>query len=335
MTHAGSGTYGDVYFCLPSSMIMAARNHLTAQADLTVACDDLTKQLVAIKICQGPSLPTLKNELAVLQIIATTNHAPTVDTACGSTIAHCDAFFLSLDHETSPSGDTHYFTTATLPLVCSLDVLLSETQHLPEPFTWLVYVKIREALTWLMKCCKPGIAHGDLHPGNILIGYPTLDPRQGQQLPQVKMIDFGNSRIANAETGYAYALLFSQTVHKDRTAFLHLLALVVGVMSFDGHVPSRSPSRSPRLGGGESSAEFRQFCRLVQRAVKRSTWNHGDDLVELESRFKGYAERKLRGLDGEKCKMVWDAVMNGTEEQREAVRRRVGELVGVVVEGDQ
>ncbi|KAJ4354891.1 hypothetical protein N0V95_003425 [Ascochyta clinopodiicola] len=335
MTRAGSGTYGDVYFCLPTSTIITVQNHSTAQADLTAMCDELTKQLVAIKICQGPSIPTLRNELAVLQIIATTNHAATLDTACGSTLTNCDAFFLCLDYATNPSSDTHYLTSTTLPLICTLDALLPNVHHLPEPFTWLIYVKIRKALIWLTKTCNPGIAHGDVHAGNILIGYATLDPGEGQRLPLVKMVDFGNSHIADAEAGYGDAGMFHHRVSRDWSAFLHLLAVTLGLVSTDGQSPSRLHGRSPCSGGEESSVEFREFRTRVERAVKRGSWDHEEGLAELESRFGGFAERVLSSVGEGECGVVWDKVVSVTEESRGAVRRRVGGLLGVVSDEEE
>ena len=90
--------------------------------------------------------------------------------------------------------------------------------------TWLVYIELSNALHWLNNTCKRAIAHGDIRLDNILIRYPSLSPQAGQQqLPQVTLIDSGNSKIQHAEPGYECAITYHQTVRKDRTAFLFVL----------------------------------------------------------------------------------------------------------------
>jgi hypothetical protein len=81
ITQAGSGSYGDVYFCLPSTAITSTH------ADSVIAYKELTKQLVAIKICtgcgSGNSTPTLHDGIRVMQAIAATNCVAKSE-ACGS-----------------------------------------------------------------------------------------------------------------------------------------------------------------------------------------------------------------------------------------------------------
>jgi hypothetical protein len=58
---AGTGTYGDVHFCLQNSALLSARSGLTASTDRSAVYEKLIKQLVAIKICCEPdSIKTLQ-----------------------------------------------------------------------------------------------------------------------------------------------------------------------------------------------------------------------------------------------------------------------------------
>ena len=328
--HAGSGTFGDVYFCIPTSAITASMVNSTAQTEVTTACTHLTKQLVAIKVCHGPSIPTLCNELAVLQIIATTNHAAAHNAACDSNDTSCDAFFEVLDHATCPNDDAHYFTTTTLPLVCTLDALKSYFSSLPEVFTWLIYTRVGTALHWLNKTCDPGVAHGDLHPGNILIGYAFLLPTEGLYLPQIKLIDFGKSRIANAEPGYEYALCYDQTLRDDKSKFLYILAAMMGVVSFDGRPPNRSPKPGAAAGRTMDSRESREFSEFrtgVDRAVRRNSWDCEDSIVELEGLFRRIAEGKVEGAKVGEAKKIWGVMMDVAEERCNGVQEKIEELI--------
>lgn len=75
ISKAGSGTYGNVYFCLPTSVVTSARTEFMALGDSTTVYEDLTKQLVAVKTSRGSSIPMFQNEIKALQIVGATNQA--------------------------------------------------------------------------------------------------------------------------------------------------------------------------------------------------------------------------------------------------------------------
>ena len=93
-----------------------------------------------------------------------------------------------------PAKDTanlvpDWIATSTMPICCELASLENcPGELLSEEFTWLVYSQAHQALEFLHKC---GIAHGDIHVGNVMVGYSRLNDNR---LPQVKLIDFGMSQ---------------------------------------------------------------------------------------------------------------------------------------------
>jgi serine/threonine protein kinase len=72
---------------------------------------------------------------------------------------------------------------------------------MPEEFIWHLYKQLHQALIFLHYVCKPPIAHGDLHAGNVIVGYSS--PYE-QGLPQVKLIDFGCAAVISSDSENAY-----------------------------------------------------------------------------------------------------------------------------------
>lgn len=315
LANAGSGTYGDVYFCVPSVAVLEARSELTVHTDINQVRKKLTNQLLAVKICHGPSIPNLVEEIKTLHSITATNHAAHSATR-NPPIAGCNAFFELLDHGVCLSSDAHYLALPTLPLACTLETLYPRFSPLPEVFTWLIYVRITTALTWLHDVCVPGIAHGDVHLGNILVGYPALDPGSGGRLPQVKMIDFGNARVAGTEAGCEYTGLCERVKRDDLGGFLRVLAWLLDI-------------RGSRVDGvrGCGSVELSRFRTLVEGAIRRGSWDRGVSLFELESRFGDIAKRTLEQVEEKELQEVWKGIVVVTEGRREAVRRRLEALL--------
>jgi serine/threonine protein kinase len=219
---AGSGTYGDVQFCLQTSALLSARTdsesiNLKSATDYDTVRDSLTKQVVVVKICHGTSVVALQQELEALHTIkvyTSTNLTP-------------PSLFALLDHGPCLDPTARYLTTSTLPIICTLESFKDQFLTLPEVFTWLIYARLSSALSWLNFTCCPSIAHGDLHPGNVLVGYPSLS--QYSQLPEIKLIDFGRALIQDREPTAEYTIKYNQAVRKDQQAFLRVLALLIGV----------------------------------------------------------------------------------------------------------
>ncbi|KAF3049316.1 hypothetical protein E8E11_008735 [Didymella keratinophila] len=149
-------------------------------------CEPLTKQLVAVKICYEPdSIETLQTELEALQAINAYK-----ETEEGEA---CDEMLALFGLGQCLKGRSPYTVTCTFPIVCTLQSLKPHFLTIPEVFIWLIYTKLANALHWPKDECEPGIAHGDLHSGNVLIGYPTLSFPTHAALPKAKIIDFGRA----------------------------------------------------------------------------------------------------------------------------------------------
>lgn len=135
-------------------------------------------------------------------------------------------------------------------------------------------------------------------------------------MPQVKMIDFGNARVAGAEAGCEYTGLYERVKRDDLGGFLRVLAWLLDI-------------RSSRAGGvrGCGSVELSRFRTLVEGAIRRGSWDRGVSLFELESRFGDIAKRTLVQVEEKELQEVWKGIVVATEGRREAVRRRLEALL--------
>lgn len=310
---AGTGTYGDVHFCLQNSALLSARSGLTASTDRSAVYEKLIKQLVAIKICCEPdSIKTLQTELEALQTIRT--YKKTED---GET---CGELFALLGHGQCFDGSSPYIVTSTLPIVCTLESLKSSLLVLPEVFTWLIYNKLTSALHWLEDTCTPGITHGDMHSGNVLVGYPSLHPTDS--LPEIKLIDFGRALLQPPPSYTPAALIrYEQSLRADQTHFLRILGRLVGV---DVDRPWRLVrSESPEDRGWE-------WCDLkmeVQDLLGMGEWDRMDEVGKMRGRWDRLAEARVQDVKAKDVEQIWDVVVGVTQGKRDEVRVKIEELL--------
>jgi serine/threonine protein kinase len=171
IAEAGRGAHADAFFSLSQEATVATKHGKSNQPlrDLT----SLMSGLVVVKECRFHGHESIGTEIAALKLIRqrqnSTGELPFFNlTAC--------------DTDKIP----RWLATSTLPLCCDLGSLQGRYKYMPEEFLWLIFVQLHQALKFLHVTCE--IAHGDLHPANIVVGYPTSNDRN---LPQVKVIDFG------------------------------------------------------------------------------------------------------------------------------------------------
>ena len=314
VTTAGTGTYGAVHFCPATLAVNSARAESRSSTERSLVCENLTKQLVAVKICIEPdSIETLQTELEALQAIEA--HKKTDEGGA------CGELFSLLGHGQCLDGISHYIVTSTIPIVCTLESLKSHLLTLPEVFTWLIYSKLTSALAWLKETCEPGIAHGDIHSGNVLIGYSTL--QAAPALPGVKIIDFGRAIPHPPPSSSPPALLkYQQTLHSNQMMFLRILGRLLGV----------DVDNPWRLVRGQSPEDRDwDWCELkmeVQDVLRMGKWDQLDGIDRLRGRWDRVAKQQVERVKGKDVELIWEVVAGVTKEKRDEVRMKIEELLG-------
>lgn len=302
---AGTGTYsGSVHFCLHTQAMSSARSGLKSFTDISTVCETLTKQLVAVNICvESDSLKTLATELEALQAIETYTQTERDET--------CSALFALLDHGQCLDSTSRYIITSTLPIVCTSESLKSHFSTLPEVFTWLTFAKLTTALHWLHNTCQPGIAHGDLHSGNILVGYSSL--QHANTLPDFKLIDLGCAVLHPPPSSAPAALIkYNQALRSDHTHFLRILGHVVG-LDIDSKLPR--------------GWEWCDVNMVVEEVLRKSEWDHEEEVGKMERRWGGFTEGEVGDAKELDVWRIWNVVVGVTEGKRGEVRAKIEELL--------
>jgi serine/threonine protein kinase len=175
IAEAGRGAHADAFFSLSQEAVVATKHDNSNQSlrDST----SLMSGLVVVKECRFHGHESIGTEIAALELIRqqqnSTGELP----------------FFNLTAWDTENLIPRWLATSTLPLCCDLGSLKGRYKYMPEEFLWLIFVQLHQALKFLHATCE--IAHGDLHPANIVVGYPTSNDRG---LPQVKVIDLGSRK---------------------------------------------------------------------------------------------------------------------------------------------
>lgn len=306
-----------MYFCLPKAAISACGG--CAAAELAKV---LVKRVVAVKVSRGAGAAMLKNEVRVLLGIAAARGA---ESGAGA--------FCSVLEYGEVGGDGGFLVLGTLPVCSALEGLVPSMGRLPETLVWLVYRRVGEALAWLDEVCRPAVVHGDVHAGNVVVGYADVQDQVGEEgrlaLPEIKLIDFGKACSSDQGAGYEYTMFYEQMKREDKGAFLRVLAAMLGVTSFD----RRSPCGHSGDGDGKGkTTELREFRTCIQRAVKRSSWDNDESLAELSRRFGAVAERQIAEVEDADLEQIKDAIIEIMKDRRQIIDKKIGEVVGIIVD---
>jgi serine/threonine protein kinase len=81
---------------------------------------------------------------------------------------------------------------STLPASCTL----RDSPPMSFHFAWFVFVQVYASLRFLQEECCPRIAHGDLHSGNVLVGFPDVEC---EDPIKIKLIDFGEANTEEVD----------------------------------------------------------------------------------------------------------------------------------------
>lgn len=327
---AGHGLFGQVYFCLPTDQVFLARRSAVSDNTTTTtqqSLHSLTSKLVAVKTAGAVSLIP---EIRALRTIHTQQHSSDVVEK---------SFFRLIESRTD--GDlAQYMVTSTLPLCGNLDELGGCIAQMPEAFTWLIYTRIHSALRFLHKTCSPAIAHGDLHQGNVLIGFSDPDVKgRGLILPQVTLIDFGNATFHPGEerSGNSYRDLYGvDAFSRDTDAFLRILESVASDPR--PHEFDRSDykkwwdrkkweallERKPLAG---RTAEFNDFHKALGHGLAQGLRVNPVVLEELWKSFGSFAEQCVADISEADMEQIRDLVLGVAETLFEETRESIEEIL--------
>jgi serine/threonine protein kinase len=161
---------------------------------------------------------------------------------------------------------------STLPASCTL----RDLPPMPFEFAWFVFVEVHTALRFLQEGCCPPIAHGDLHSGNVLVGFTDVEC-EGPIKLKLKLIDFGEANTE--EVGLTWDVrhlnVLVADIYQNRGTKLGCKELGVFVKMYDGGEDEGVDLKGLWKRFGEtakmhvkSEANSRQMKDLVRTAVE-------------------------------------------------------------------
>ncbi|KAF2702974.1 hypothetical protein K504DRAFT_451949 [Pleomassaria siparia CBS 279.74] len=188
---AGNGIFGKVYICLPRDIAMSAK----ANASLRMA--DLRNKTIAVKVADGgkhlhnnhtPARRVLAKEVSTMQKIQAARcsdlmdqlptilqHGPLLISPSSKEPPECDWLAMEVFH--SPVTFLNFRRNFTFDAYTAPDELGAH-----------IFLQLYPALQFLHK--NLGIAHGDVHFGNILVD-TKRETKHG--FPGLVLIDYGSS----------------------------------------------------------------------------------------------------------------------------------------------
>ncbi|KAF2851635.1 hypothetical protein T440DRAFT_527985 [Plenodomus tracheiphilus IPT5] len=268
----------------------------------------------------------MKNEIALLKVIRDQSDSHYAQ----------DRFFQLLNWDTSRLTP-QWFTTSTFPIGCTLEELQYHYPSMPEDFTWLVFTQLLEALDFLHNVCDPPIAHGDLFPGNIMIGYPNSESKAIGGLPQVKLIDFEGSQFSKRDhtlasdnvtlTDHAY-----QGFASDILQCISILYIITALH------PSISDYKPPVINNScefpdieADSAKLHLLSETLKASQQRAYGNTPWVLQSLYNYFAPRAYEKLANISESAEAQMRDVILDVSRPKFVETQRRLVELFDTLV----
>lgn len=305
VSKAGSGEFGTVYYCLSADSVGASRFFDSGSAKRTY---ELACELAAIKITKPLERKELNQEVETLKAIRKQVRGYTAE----------QRFFYLIEWDVE-NPEAPWMVTSTLPMCSSMTGLWQQFEQMPEEFIWLVYVQLLQALDFLHNVCDPPIAHGDLHRGNVMIGFP--DPNS-LGLPEVKVIDFGFSTFVIEGTEVAM-----DRVKNDTDEFLFILiSLMDQSLGYkwdadmcDLYVENRSPDNSESM--------IQSFYRALNEALRARGSVEPADLRGLWDEFGDFAIQQVACISEASKKQIQDAILGKTKQQYDARIEKISEIL--------
>jgi serine/threonine protein kinase len=296
VSKAGSGMAGDAYFCLLKEAVISERLRIKSEA--SQAATDLVSKLQVVKVKGTHHVYNFtRNEVQMLR---------TVDDNRKVRPGYLQFFDLLASNTTHSSID--WLATSTLPFCCDLRSLAKNADSMPEEFVWHLYKQLHQALDFLHYVCKPSITHGDVHAGNVIIGYSS--PYE-QRLPHVKLIDFGCATAINCDGENAHLRSI------DLRGMLNILASFTFDAWWDDEYPQfKADEPSPEYMG----LQDRVVKGLDEGAVPKTV----RDIWRL---YGATAERKVANVSDASQKKIQNLVACEASSRYNFMDNKIGELL--------
>ncbi|KAI8943027.1 hypothetical protein NX059_001063 [Plenodomus lindquistii] len=323
ISEAGFGLRSSVHYCLRKATITSAQRQAAVSKDRTIDYGHLTDKLIVAKVNHIPAPNKgMKNEIELLKAIRDQSASHYAQ----------DRFFQLLNWDTSRIMP-QWFTTSTFPIGCSLEQLQYHYDVMPEEFTWLVFTQLLEALDFIHNVCDPPIAHGDLFPCNIMIGYLEHDDNILSSLPQLKLIDFENSRFCKRERNLGP--LNDTLSHPDNHGFasdillsirvLHVIAGLHLSIADCGDPAIYDPVKFPDIRA--DYAKLHLLYATLSTSQKLAHDNTPWVLQSLYNHFSPHAYRKLATISESAENQMRDIIFKAARPKYEEMQRKLVEVV--------
>ncbi|KAH7092017.1 hypothetical protein FB567DRAFT_435021 [Paraphoma chrysanthemicola] len=302
---AGSGINADAYFCLPTSHLpISGSSHSSSSRR------DMMSKLQVVKTCRTSYQGQLPSEVSILNAFQIQRH---------SHPNHSLLPFFDLTAWDTINAQPSWYASSTFPLCTDLKALEGRFHSMSEEFVWLVYAQLHAAITFMHKTCDPPLAHGDLHLGNIIVGYDGPDDTG---LPQVKVIDFGMAQFDYDADEYREDLMCEDMFQKDMLLMLHALKNVNLNMHYVGARFIASPQPPGAWG-----KEVRELGEAVLAGIRGGAISEEEALRTMWERFGEVARKKVEGIDNEAKERIRNVVWDVAGERYDEMEEKVGELL--------
>jgi len=300
VSKAGNGMYADAFFCLPKKAVQEAVSNVAESFPLSA--DRLKRELLVVKVFRDGSSPPL-SEVAILEQIKQ---------QCKAGVPNMP-FIEILGSEALSIAP--WIAMLTLPISCDLEALASSFGKMPQEFTWIVYTQLQRALSFLRKC-DPPIMHNDIHPGNVIVGYETVE---GTCLPQVKLIDFGSSSHS--------ASIFSTSTF-DVEAW-QLLQILEKLLRRPGAICSSCDFNGFFMGDSGGPLCPSKLCRFHKKVAEHLAPTAVCDfsiLDRLWERFGSYAENMVESCGTASQARIREVILEVTQAPRMVTDARIQQI---------
>ena len=303
VSKAGSGLSATVYFCLPKTAVKAPTSK---ESDvISQAAKKLASELQVVKVFANSGSPFMRPELTILKEIQQQRQGQPEELPLIELLAW-----------DTTNAVPDWITMSTMPICCDLASLTGCFDQMPEEFIWLVYTQVYRALDFLHNTCN--IAHGDLHIGNVIVGYSASNH---SGLPEVKLIDFGLSQCSPFESRL---ILYMNLFDKDIEGLLRILEsilqdLLLKCALCDWCLEARFNERC--------AAKICNFYKTVDHELGSYSYVSSSLPAKLWKDYGSHAKDTVDSCSDTSRKHIRDVILNTTKIRREVNEAKIEEIL--------